>query len=81
MTWTFVSSLTMSDRPPTRFVTECRTNTGGSGEVHVEVIDDRIELRTTAGDVALMNVDQAANLRTDLGHAITRTLQDARTKR
>jgi hypothetical protein len=49
--------------------------------VHVQVIDGRIELRTTAGDIALMNVDQAADLRNNLGHAITRTLQDARTKR
>lgn len=81
MTCSFVLSLTMSDRPPTRFVTECRTESGSSAEVHVQVIDGRIELRTTAGDIALMNVDQAADLRNNLGHAITRTLQDARTKR
>lgn len=72
--------MTMSDRPPTRFVTECRTEAGCSAQVRVEVRDGRIELRTPAGDVALLNADQAADLRNHLGAAITRTLQDARTR-
>lgn len=81
MTWDFVRSHAMSDRPPTRFLTDCRTEARDAAGVHLEIGDGVIELRTPAGGSVMLTAEQAGELRSQLGAALTFVLMEARVRR
>ncbi|WP_146073676.1 hypothetical protein [Amycolatopsis sp. CA-126428] len=74
----------MRDRRRTRQSTEGVDQLGGPAHVEVEVRDDdRIALTssTPPGEPILFSAESAAQLRNQLGDALTVSLRDARTAR
>ncbi|MGW5742399.1 hypothetical protein [Amycolatopsis sp. NPDC003861] len=74
----------MRDRRRTRQSTEGADQLGGPARVEVQVRDDgRIALTssTASGEPILFSAESAAQLRNQLGDALTVSLRDARTAR
>jgi hypothetical protein len=62
-------------------VTDCRIEAWDAAGVQLEIGDGVIELRTPTGDPVTLTAEQAGELRSQLGAALTFVLMEARVRR